>query len=535
MKGLERVILYVFLTIIGLILLFAVLSSLFNYNPQKTDITINQPTTDLNDHFDYTPYLLSTSPIDLSTYDECDQLKNAIKYAILTGRPYKVDELSYGNDLVSRVDPPFIGDCLEEDIEIPIGSGINQTVCRFKPISNNLSVGVTDYGGISDATSLDFDNCAYIYNQYYSLPQYSIGPKVEELNLNPGTINLYYSPDNFYIKDGDYSHYPSINNNAVFNNAYNGPGKLKIYVGNATSINGECKFNIYLCPRPAIAKSKSDSPINIFKIFRDLEVYDLPSLPYYIRDFSEDNTYSSMTDYSKEIYYWNSYDIKLDKDYRVETIINAIKSGLYLDVRLNNYFDHPHWDITRNSVIDTSTECWDASFDNLIKSGSPNERTRSIRFNCGDDNICSGDLIVKVALRKDSRTDIDVDRDGKEDKLNYISGVISFCEYTTSICTSYTSPSDCTSAGCKWCPSYGGKSNGCGDTCSLWTLILGVPTCADLCWNGGSSGECFTTAQCVEPTVSKPPSCTWTDSYVGWCWGCCSSKNICTVPASNCY
>jgi len=104
----------------------------------------------------------------------------------------------------------------------------------------------------------------------------------------------------------------------------------------------------------------------------------------------------------------------------------------------------------------------------------------------------------------------------------------------TSQCSTYTSSSACTGAGCKWCPSYGGKSNGCGDTCSLWSYALGYPTCLDLCWNGGSSGECFTTAQCID-TISPTPTCTWTDSYVGWCWGCCSSKNICTVPASNCY
>jgi hypothetical protein len=64
---------------------------------------------------------------------------------------------------------------------------------------------------------------------------------------------------------------------------------------------------------------------------------------------------------------------------------------------------------------------------------------------------------------------------------------------------------------------------------------LGYPTCLDLCWNSGSSGECFTTAQCVEPTVSNPPSCTWTDSYVEWCWGCCSKTVTCTIPAANCY
>jgi hypothetical protein len=200
-------------------------------------------------------------------------------------------------------------------------------------------------------------------------------------------------------------------------------------VGNATSYNGECKFNIYFCPRPAIAKSKTNTTISIFKIFRELEVYDSPILPYYIKDFSKDNTYNAMGGYTKEVYYWNSYDFKLDGDYSVETIINAIKAGLYFNVRSRNYFfGHPHWDISRNSAIVKSTECWDTSFDNLLKSGWDFERTRSIRFNCGNDNICSGELRVKIGIRKDYRTDMDIDRDGKNEKTTYISSVISFCD-----------------------------------------------------------------------------------------------------------
>lgn len=428
MKGLERVIIYVFLIIVGLLLLFAFLRSIFVYNPESSSTTITTPSIDSNDRFDYTSYILYSNPIDLSTYDECKNLKNAIKYAIITGKPYKVDEIAYGNDLSTSINLPFIGDCPEGDIEIPIGIGINQTVCRFKPITNNPVVSSTS-GGISDASFLDFDSCTFYYNQYYTFPSFNIGPQVEELNFNLGTINLYYSPEHFYIINGDYSHYSSINNNTAFSNAYNGPGRLKIYVGNATSDNGECKFNIYFCPRPAIAISKVNSTISIFKIFRDLEIYDLPSLPYYILNLSNDNTYLSMAGYSKGVYYWNSYDFKLDGDYRVETIINAIKAGLYFNVHSRNYwFDHPHWDILRNSAIVKSSECWDTSFDSLMKSSSEYERTHSIRFNCGNDNICSGDLRVKIGIRKDYRTDRDIDGDGENDRLTYISDVISFCD-----------------------------------------------------------------------------------------------------------
>ena len=81
----------------------------------------------------------------------------------------------------------------------------------------------------------------------------------------------------------------------------------------------------------------------------------------------------------------------------------------------------------------------------------------------------------------------------------------------------------------KWCPSYGGTPNGCGDT----------PDCLWVICDGCYGNECFTTAQCVEPTVSSPPSCAWTDLYwlcwCGWSPCCCSSTRTCTIPASNCY
>jgi hypothetical protein len=518
MKGLERIILYVFLTIVGIILLYAVLRSLFVYNPENTSTSIISPTIDSNDKFDYTSYILSSSPIDLSTYDECKNLKNAIKYAIITGKPYKVEELAYGNDLSSSINFPFIGDCPEEDIEIPIGIGINQTVCRFKPISNNPVVSASS-GGISDAAFLDFDNCIHYYNQYYTLPLFNLGPKVEELNFNPGTINLYYSPEHLYVRNGDYSHYPSINNNTAFGNAYNGPGRLKIYVGNATSDNGECKFNIYFCPRPAIAKSKVNSTISIFKIFRDLEIYDMPQLYYYIKDFSKDNTYNNMAGYSKGVYYWNSYDVKLDGDYRVETIINAIKAGLYFNVRSRNYFfAHPHWDILRNSAIDKSTECWNTAFENYLKSSSEYERARSIRFNCGSDDICSGDLRVKIAIRKDYRTDMDIDADDKNDKTTYISGVISFCDDSSSSI-----------------PACGNDEIELGEQCEP-PLVINSIHC-DQAWascNYGNRrygtrdgfGDCDNNCQCIEDS---------------WNWGvvdgadyCANCPNHCGDKAQNC-
>jgi len=428
MKGLSTILLSVILLVVGIIILLAIWSIFFVYNPTNSGTTVIIPTLNPYDTFNYSTYLLDSNPVDTTTYNDCDKLKNAIKYAIITGKPYEVDEIAYGNDLESSIPFPFIGNCLEEPIETEIANGLNQTVCNFKKITTNSTVGIPNYGGISDATSLSFENCIY-YPFDNSVLSGDVGPKNEEVNLVPNTINLFYSPDYLYLRNGDYSHSSSLNNVTAFNSAYNGPGRLIIYVGNATSINGECKFNIYFCPRPAIAKSTDDSTISIFKLFKDLELYNysyLP-LPYYIRDLTQlASDTNGFPQNSKKVYYWNYYDIKLDSDYRVETIINAIKEGLYVSVLAKNYsWAHPHWDVSRDPTITKDRECWDSSYDALIDSPFSGSRTRSIRFNCGDDNLCSGILRIKIASRLDSK---DINGDNKPE--TYFSGVISFSDVT---------------------------------------------------------------------------------------------------------
>jgi len=105
-------------------------------------------------------------------------------------------------------------------------------------------------------------------------------------------------------------------------------------------------------------------------------------------------------------------------------------------------------------------------------------------------------------------------------------------ECTAPPCSSYTSDSDCTGAGCRWCPSK---------TCS-----------GGGCWGGGGGTACSTDAKCTNP--SDPlPTCTYESRWnsvlncfifgcgtgnwceFGWITTCCASENTCTVPASECY
>jgi len=495
--------------------------------------------------FDYSTYLLDPNPVDIDQYDNyntdlCKKLKNALKYVVMTGRPYKVDEIAYGSDLISSVPFPFIGNCVNEILETEIANGLNQTVCDFNTITTNQydpASLASPYGGVSDSTKLSFDNCFYRKISYNSLFYSYTGPD-ENLNHAPDVVNLFYSPDYLYIRNGDYSHYddsidPPIVNVNAFNNAYNGPGRLKIYVGDAQSKNGDCTFNIYFCPRPAIAKSVENSTISIFNLFKDFELASLKFefRPYYITDLSDSASVMRTiillppimlpftTDFSKKVYYWNYYDVDLDGDYDVSTILNAIKEGFYLNIKGKNYFfAQPHWDIARDVAIDKNRECWSSDYDDIINSGSVNDRTHSIRFNCGDDNVCKRQLRIRIAIRLDNLTR-NIDSYDTFEELNYMSGFISFCDEGTigtycgdnmrdgsEQCDCGTTP-DCSDEGggdlggynCNNIPEhYIGGTLKCTNQCKFDTSSCTAPVCGNNIREGSEQCDCGTTPDCSD-------------------------------------
>ena len=432
MRGVTELIIAIILLIVGIIIVVTIYG-MFNYFSNPATVASPKPKTSV-DNFNYTTYLLDKNPVDLSNYDECKNLMNAIKNAIVNKNPSQVDEISYGTadefDQASEIQFPFIGDCPAYDgkeILSYVSPGLEQKVCTFRIINlNDLQGSGAPYGGISHATNLYYDDCSYIPSIPNLVISGDAGP-AESLSHPFTTANLYYSPDYLYIRNGQFLHYPNLNDPAQFSNAYNGPGRLKIYVGNAKIDNGNCNFNIYLCPRPAIAKSTDEDTISVFNIFRNLETFDLLVFPYYIRDLTglafDTNGFPAN---SKKVYYWNYYEISLSKDYKVETIINAIKEGLYVNIVGKNYsFAHPHWDISIDPTINKNSECWNPSYNNMITSNSEADRTLSIRFNCGAANVCNGNLIIKIAIRRDFK---DINNNGiLENNEKYVSGIISFC------------------------------------------------------------------------------------------------------------
>jgi hypothetical protein len=272
--------------VMSLVLIVTFIANYISNPPGRPESYVKEQPVVKPGSYDYSSYILSDSPVDLSTYDECDKLKEAIKNAVLTGKPYMVDDIAYGSSLSGQIDFPTIGDCPASIISAQITRGLNQTVCNFETISTNSLSAIEPYGGISDSVGLSYGNCTYDYNKYAALPEFLptnvLGPTSEPVNLGANAINVYYSPDYLYFKNGDYDHYTSfaatssdrwdyLNNISAFQNtAENGPGRLKIFVGNATVIDGTCKFNIYFCPRPAIAKGYENKSIELFERVRKL-------------------------------------------------------------------------------------------------------------------------------------------------------------------------------------------------------------------------------------------------------------------------
>lgn len=432
MRGATELIIAIILLLVGIIIVVTIYGI---FNIFSVSQTSQSPTPiTYNDNFNYTTYLLDKNPVNLAAYDECKKLMSAIGKAIVNKVPEQVDEISYGTendfDNALSIALPTIGDCPDytgEEILTNIASGLEQKVCSFVSISNTFEIGDSgdpNFGGLSHSANLYFDNCSYVNSRSIPLViKGNVGPD-EDINHNPFETNLYYSPDYFYIRDGIFRHSSSPNDATDFLNAYNGAGRLKIYVGKTSFSNGQCIFNVYFCPRTALGKTQEDDTVNIFNIFRYLETFNLLVNPYYIRDVTGSTI--QMSDYSRKVSYWNYYNISLEKEYRVENIINAIKEGLYISIAGRGYsWAQPHWDIEKDPSLTVDNECWNTNYNDMIKDGSDSKRTVSIRFNCGGSNKCNGNLVIKISLRRDFK---DINNNQMlENNENYVSGVISFC------------------------------------------------------------------------------------------------------------
>lgn len=403
---------------LGIIAILIVVGFLFFLGQYSGDSDTDIPSPRLGKlYYDYSDLLLSSDAInimDLQDQDKnqmfCEHLKECIKTSILTGYSCEVEEFAYGSDLDSVIGIPLIGDCDDEVLKLKIAEGIEQKICEYKRVWDNERAGIfkpplfTSNGAMSDAGGLSYENCWY--NEDATV-RYDPNDSIREEIYATGyrEIPIYFSPDYFYNR-GSLSDY------------YNGAGRMKIVVGKATVDNEFCKFTIYLCPQPAIASSETEPTIEVFDIIRNLRFKELINIPYYINDVSSD--VENIGGMNVNAYYYNKYVVDLGtREYDAVTIINAIKMGFYRNLETRDESDHwyqPHWDIKRYSIYEYN-DCWDSSFDNQINFMSESWRSRSIYYNCGDDNKCTDEIILKIATRRDYTSD-----------NNYFSTIVTFCD-----------------------------------------------------------------------------------------------------------
>jgi hypothetical protein len=303
-------------------------------------------------------------------------------------------------------------------------------------------------------------------------------------------------------------------------------GNIKIQLGRLdVDFQRNCKFDIYVCSQDAFAEYEGESILN---------------LNDFLNDFSPINVYKTSSFGNNQIILYNYFDFNLDKEYTVEEIKSAIKTGFrnweqnlfpYLSsstsfdwLKNNDGIYQGSWGDTTRSLV-YENDCWDNSL-NLIM-----ERLNGkfIIGNC-QNNICKGKIKIRIAFKY-------IKPDSSNPERDFLYPTVTFCDASNApatppnSCSSYTSDSDCVFAGCRWCPST---------TCSGSSCL----------WPGPYGTSCTVSSQCIgesEPT----PTCSYIDRWLtnvldcigscggggNWCdvglWYCCGANRVCT--ASGCY
>jgi len=366
----------------------------------------------------------------LSSDTFCTRLKNCIKNVARTHRPCEVDTVTYqGNDIGDLLMFHFLpisGKCADELLNYSIAPGVSQKLCKYQ--KNFAEYGIV----VSDSNGLDFATCNYVSNPRTG-PGYE--QSIDEGFATPAATATYYVSKDHYLTDSS-PHPPTDISRDV--DGYLGSGKTKIVISIADADSaGNCQFVSRICFQPAIATEEGASTIKIYDVFRTLELGRIRTVPYYLRNGSAEATpvtvdvttsfdltwpwdscsrsgcscsknylitcsCSCNINLRPDLYYWGAWTIRLERDYTPETIVSAIKSGLYDNpFRKGESWWHPHWDVKEDSRACMSS--WGGDYKTTLTSGDKASRTRSIYWWCGSDHDCNKDknLTINTAMRRD--------------------------------------------------------------------------------------------------------------------------------------
>jgi len=302
-------------------------------------------------------------------------------------------------------------------------------------------------------------------------------------------------------------------------------GNIKLQLGKLdVDFQKNCMFDIYVCSQDAFAEYEGEN------------ILDLND---FLKDFNPINVYNVSSFENKEIILYNYFESNLDKEYTVEEIKSAIKTGfrnweqnLFLYLSSTTGFDwlkdndgiyQGSWtDATRSLVYEN--DCWDNSLNTVME----RLNKKLIIGNCQND-ICKGKIKVRIAFKYIKPNNTMPERD-------FLYPTVTFCDTSNAPatppnpCSSYTSDSDCMFAGCKWCPSITCTGEG-GSSCTTNAKCIGESDSPDSCQykqRGTPFWNCFIPF-CSCPEQGFPGAwCVELGTRCDW-WA------TCTTPTSQCY
>jgi hypothetical protein len=299
-------------------------------------------------------------------------------------------------------------------------------------------------------------------------------------------------------------------------------GNIKIQLGRLdTDFLRDCKFDIYVCSQDAFAEYEDENILTLSEFFMNFNSY---------------NIYKDTSYVNKEIILYNYFEFNLDKEYTIDEIKSAIKTGVRLWetnsflydslsspidwLRHNDDIYQGSWDYL-DGITQYKSDCWSKGIESYMKDNN----VKVISGNC-QGGICKEKIKIRVAFKYikpnlnnplksplypiitfcDPYSSIpltcgDGDCDSGEDSINCLAD----CPLPLPPCSSYDIAGDCTGAGCKWCNQCSGpevnqwKQDKCVDTAT----DCGYECIRGLC---GAPADCGLGERWDQGTCSCVPS-----------------------------
>ncbi|MFH1229384.1 MAG: hypothetical protein V1678_03090 [Candidatus Aenigmatarchaeota archaeon] len=175
----------------------------------------------------------------------------------------------------------------------------------------------------------------------------------------------------------------------------NNRGNIKIQLGHLdTDFTRDCNFNLYVCTQDAFADYSDESSVALTEFFMN---------------FNPINVYRNVSYGSNKVILYNYFLYNLDRNYSVDEIKSAIKTGMRLFesnsfipnslssgidwLKFNDGIYTGYWSDV-NAQVKYDNDCWDSSLENIVASTNG----KFIIGNCKNNN-CSGKIKIRVAFR----------------------------------------------------------------------------------------------------------------------------------------